>query len=522
MRIVAYCRVSTDKEDQLNSLEAQKAFFEEYAVRNGHELVHMYVDEGITGTRIKNRKQFQQMMKDAELKMFDMLVCKDISRLGRNTIDVLDSVRKLKDLKIETQFITVDMTSMGNSEFLLTILAALAQEESANMSKRVKFGKKINAEKGRVPTYVYGYNKIKGDYFNLEINHEEAETVKQIFRMYNTEGLGMGRIAHQLNQQGKKTKRNCEWSAESIAHILHNALYTGTVINGKSEIADFLSGKREQKDKSEWMIVENPNLQIISKEEFAETQRILAERRDAFNQTTTRESNKYRFSTLIKCRECGWSFRRFERTYKNTYVRWICSGRNRHGTGSCPNKTKLDDEELTLALQEYFSGVLATKKNVLEAVISEFERKYKKESCNALEMKRLQKQIEKIDKTRTKYMTMFEDDLVTREELKEKLSGMIEEKAALEAELNRHSFVEEKGYQLRTVLQATFKSIADFADVSKMSNMQLRRIIDCIEVDKDGNVDIFIKPVKELGLPETVHISQDRAQGSDRAASGTE
>ena len=101
MRIVAYCRVSTDKEDQLNSLEAQKAFFEEYAVRNGHELVHMYVDEGITGTRIKNRKQFQQMMKDAELKMFDMLVCKDISRLGRNTIDVLDSVRKLKDLKIE-------------------------------------------------------------------------------------------------------------------------------------------------------------------------------------------------------------------------------------------------------------------------------------------------------------------------------------------------------------------------------------------------------------------------------------
>ena len=173
MNIAAYCRVSTDKEDQLNSLEAQKAFFAEYTTRTGDTLIRLYADEGISGTKIKNRKEFLRMMSDAEHGLFDVVV-KDISRFARNTVDLLQNVRKLKSLGIETQFLTANMTSMGNSEFVLTIFGALAQEESANTSKRVKFGKKMNAEKGRVPNIVYGYNKTIGDYFNLEINQEEA------------------------------------------------------------------------------------------------------------------------------------------------------------------------------------------------------------------------------------------------------------------------------------------------------------------------------------------------------------
>ena len=147
MNIAAYCRVSTDKADQLNSLEAQKEFFSEYTKRTGDTLVRLYADEGISGTKIKNRKEFLRMMTDAEHGLFDMVVVKDISRFARNTVDLLQNVRKLKSLGIETQFLTANMTSMGNSEFVLTIFGALAQEESANTSKRVKFGKKMNAEK---------------------------------------------------------------------------------------------------------------------------------------------------------------------------------------------------------------------------------------------------------------------------------------------------------------------------------------------------------------------------------------
>ena len=190
MNIAAYCRVSTDKEDQLNSLEAQKNFFQEYCAKTNDNLVRLYADEGISGTKTKNRKEFLRMMSDAEHGLFQMVVVKDISRFARNTVDLLQNIRKLKSMGIETQFLTANMTSMGNSEFVLTVFGALAQEESNNTSKRVKFGKKINAEKGRVPNIVFGYDKTIGDYFNLTINQEEADVVRQIFRLYTEDGYG--------------------------------------------------------------------------------------------------------------------------------------------------------------------------------------------------------------------------------------------------------------------------------------------------------------------------------------------
>ena len=268
MNIAAYCRVSTDKSDQLNSLEAQKEFFSEYTKRTGDTLVRLYADEGISGTKIKNRKEFLRMMSDAEHGLFDMVVVKDISRFARNTVDLLQNVRKLKSLGIETQFLTANMTSMGNSEFVLTIFGALAQEESANTSKRVKFGKKMNAEKGRVPNIVYGYDKTIGDYFNLAINKEEAKVIRQIYQWYTEEGYGAAKIANMLNEKGLTTKRNCKWSQNAICRILTNEIYTGKIINGKQEVTDFLTGQRADKDETEWMVVERPELRIIDDQTF--------------------------------------------------------------------------------------------------------------------------------------------------------------------------------------------------------------------------------------------------------------
>lgn len=245
------------------------------------------------------------------------------------------------------------MTSMGNSEFVLTIFGALAQEESANTSKRVKFGKKLNAEKGRVPNIVYGYDKIIGDYFNLTVNQEEAAVVRQIYHWYTQEGYGAAKISNLLNERKVRTKRNCQWSQNGICRILTNELYTGKIINGKQEVTDFLTGRREDRDETEWMVVERPDLQIVDKETFDQAQRIMTERGKAFKVNKERHSNKYLFSTLIKCKECGWSFRRTVRTYKNTYIRWVCSGHNGKGVDSCPNAVTVDEEELIEVLQEY-------------------------------------------------------------------------------------------------------------------------------------------------------------------------
>lgn len=509
MNIAAYCRVSTDKADQLNSLEAQKEFFSEYTKRTGDTLVRLYADEGISGTKIKNRKEFLRMMADAEHGLFDMVVVKDISRFARNTVDLLQNVRKLKSLGIETQFLTANMTSMGNSEFVLTIFGALAQEESANTSKRVKFGKKMNAEKGRVPNIVYGYDKTIGDYFNLAINEEEAAVVRQIYEWYIKDGYGAAKISIFLNERGLRTKRNCQWSQNGVCRILTNELYTGKIINGKQEVTDFLTGQRADKDETEWMVVERPDLRIIEPEVFEQAQQIMQSRGKAFKVDKERQSNKYLFSTLIKCKECGWSFRRTVRTYKNTYVRWVCSGHNGRGADNCPNAVTVDEEELIEVLQEYFAELLKAKKNVIRYVVGEFQRVYKAKDENLNYEKELNAQLAKLQKTRQKYMDMYADDLISREELNDKIGGMRKEIERLENELKMVAYHLTKGEQLESVLGRTFKEIEDITDVHQMTNAQLKRIIQKIEVDKDGNVDIYLRLLGDLGLDETVLIRHD-------------
>ena len=445
-------------------------------------------------------------MRDAQHGLFDMVVVKDISRFARNTVDLLQSIRTLKALGIETTFLTANMTVLGQSEFVLTIFGALAQEESANTSKRVKFGKKMNAEKGRVPNIVYGYDKTIGDYFNLAINEGEARIVKQIYDWYLNEGYGAAKIANMLNERGLKTKRNCSFSQNAVCRILTNELYTGKIINGKQEVTDFLTGTRAEKDESEWFVTDRPDLRIIEPEQFDRAQEILHGRHDTFRIKHERQSNKYLFSTLIKCKECGWSFRRTVRTYKNTYVRWVCSGHNGKGADSCPNAVTVDEDELIRALEEYFAGLLKAKKNIISYVVKEFTKIYKAKDDNENYEKGLNDQLAKLKKTRQKYMDMYTDDLISRQELNEKIGGMKSEMERLENELKLVQYNLDKGDQLEDIIKKTFQSIEDITSVRDMTNEQLKKIIQKIEVDKEGNVDIYLRLFGDLGLDENILI----------------
>ena len=165
MRMVGYGRVSTDHEEQRDSLEHQQAFFQDFARVRGHTLVRVYADQGISGKWLKKRDGFLQMLRDAERGEFELVVVKDISRFARNTVDSLESIRRLKALGIECIFVNNSLKVLGESEFIVTIMAAIAQEESANLSKRVKFGKDITSRKGRVPPRIYGYDRL--DNFTL-------------------------------------------------------------------------------------------------------------------------------------------------------------------------------------------------------------------------------------------------------------------------------------------------------------------------------------------------------------------
>ncbi|MDY3282627.1 recombinase family protein [Dysosmobacter sp.] len=342
MRIAAYCRVSTGREEQLDSLSRQKQFFETYAARNGYELYGIYPDEGISGRALKNRREFQRMLADAEGGCFDMIVVKDVSRFARNTVDALTAVRRLRRLGVEVLFLSNNMTVLGQSEFVLTMFSALAQEESANLSARVKFGKRVTGEQGRTPTVVYGYDHV--DNLHLRVNPREAETVRYIFEQYVRDGWGCRRIAQALNDRGIPTKKGNLWDARGVGRILRNSIYCGEYVNCKYQVADFLEGRLVPAPPGDRLCHRRPEWAVVPPELFRAAQRELALRQ----RPGTRYSGVHLFSGLIRCGVCGRVYGRKDRGE----VLWRCPGHDREG--SCPNRTFLREEELKEALRRHW------------------------------------------------------------------------------------------------------------------------------------------------------------------------
>ena len=179
------------------------------------------------------------------------------------------------------------------------------------------------------------------------------------------------------------------------------------------------------------------------------------------------------------------------------------------GAESCPNAVTVDEDELINALEQYFAGLLKDKKNVIRRVVSEFERVYKAKDENANLEKDLKAKISKLERTRKKYMDMFTDEIISRKELNEKLGGSLKELERLENELKMVSYHITRSEQLENILNNTFKEIESITDLRSMTNAQLKRIIQKIEVDKDGNVDIYLRLFGDLGLDSTVLICDD-------------
>lgn len=508
MKIAAYCRVSTEKEAQIDSLERQIEFFNDFTRKNGYELYKLYADEGISGKQIKHRKQFQQMMQDAKAKKFDKVVVKDVSRFARNTVDLLQSVRELKSYGVQVDFLNNGEVMEGGSEFILTILGAMAQQESANMSKRVKFGKDITAQKGRVPNLVFGYDKIPNERYTLKINEEEAKIVKEIFESYVYKGIGTTKIAWNLNDRGIRTKKTkSKWVQTSIVRMLKNTIYTGRVTNKKSEVTDFITGTRKDLPEEEWIVVEKPEIRIISDELFNRAQELLEQRSQEFKLNNKREKTEYVFSTLIYCKHCGYSFRRIKRKYTvdgPEYIRWVCSGRNSMGVNHCPNTTVIDEEELLNAIKIYLKSIIKNKIDFMKAVEKEFEKITKLRETNERSEECLLKEIEKVTVKKQKYMEMFQNEIINIQELKQYTNPLNEDIARLERELKLiTSEIKEKDV-LEKELNKTIKTVDDILNNQTITNAMLKTIIDVIEVDSDSNVEVRLKLLNEIGTNEPV------------------
>lgn len=483
MRMAAYCRVSTEKEEQLASLENQREFFEQYAQKEGDTLVKIYADEGISGKSLYKRDAFIKLLSDSGTGAFDYVAVKDISRFARNTSDFLYGIRTLRSNGVDVRFLSGNQTVIGESEFVLTVFAALAQEESANLSKRVIFGKRQSAKKGRVPNIVYGYNKT--DTYTLEINGQESGIVRLIFKWY-IEGDGTRRIAIKLNEMGIPTKKHAKWISSTVRRILQNPIYTGKVINNKSVTKDFLSGTREEIPPDEWYIHERPGLRIISDEDFELVQKKIAQRQEQYknNIPGNRYSSRHLFSNLIKCGECGKSFTAKIYRRQNIYVRYRCCVHNNSGNAHCANSVSVDERELLDAVKAYLIEAIDDKK----AFAGKLMKQYQSQISDA-DIHHLTAAKQTLEKRREKFKEMFAADIITMDELKKELTDIDRGLKCAETELEECM----QAQRADAGFDDTNTDIEKILARREYTNDNMRRIIEQIVVYPDKSVEIFMK-----------------------------
>ena len=333
-RVAAYCRVSTDNDDQANSFESQQRYFRQYIERNPDwELYAIFADEGISGTNTKKRKEFNRMIACAKNGDFDLIITKEISRFARNTLDSIFYTRDLKKHGVGVIFLNDNINTLdGDAELRLAIMSSIAQEESRKTSERVKWGQKRQMEQGVVfGRSMLGYDVKDG---KMTINEDGAKIVRLIFRKFVDEGKGTHVIARELREEGISPMRVKEWSNTVILRVIRNEKYCGDLVQKKTYTPDFLSHeKKYNRGQEEFVILKDHHEPIISRELFDKANRIL-DAKSLSQEGKAKHSNRYPFSGKIKCGRCGASYVARYKTRKNgsQYKAWRCFEGAKHGS----------------------------------------------------------------------------------------------------------------------------------------------------------------------------------------------
>lgn len=426
LRVAAYCRVSTDNEEQASSYESQIQHYTEYINSKPEwEMVRVYADEGILATSTKGREEFNAMIEDCKKGLIDMILTKSISRFARNTVDCLNYIRMLKGMNIPVYFEKESINTMDTrGEVLLTIMASLAQQESESLSKNTKMGIHYRFQQGKVMVNArnfLGYDKDESGH--LIINPEQAEIVKRIFREY-LEGKSCKKIAQGLERDGILTSRGkAKWHDTSIRKILENEKYMGDALLQKTCTVDFLNKKRVKNTGMQpQYYVEDDHEAIIPKEIFLMVQEEMA-RRSEQNACFGRRkgfSANHPFSKIVFCAECGEEFRRIHWNNRGKKsVVWRCLTRLKQ-KDQCHART-VNEETLIEAFLEALNEIVGNSddyltrlKENLETAINEVHP----ESAAALATKMAKLQQELIDRTerRENYDDITEEILRLREQ----------------------------------------------------------------------------------------------------------
>ncbi len=397
LRVAAYCRVSTDSDEQASSYEVQVEHYTNFINNNSEwELAGIYADDGISGTSTKNREEFNRLIQDCMDNKVDRIITKSISRFARNTLDCLKYIRQLKEKNIPVFFEKENIDTLDSKgEIMLTIMASLAQQESQSLSQNVKLGFQYRYQQGEITinhNRFLGYTKDEDGH--LIIEPAEAEVVKRIFKEY-LEGSSLIQIARNLEADGILTGAgNKKWAGTTVKGILVNEKYMGDALLAKTHTVDFLTKKRVKNNGIvPQYYVENSHEPIIPKTLFLQAQEEITRRASLKNKKgSITYSSKYALSGITYCGKCGEIYRRlhWNNRGKKSIV-WRCYSRL-DKTKDCDARTILE-EDLKQAVVEGINRVFADEGRIKEILNLSIRKLLKMENTSELETVDFQLQV---------------------------------------------------------------------------------------------------------------------------------
>lgn len=433
LKVAAYCRVSTDSDEQAGSYEMQVQHYTEYIGRNKEwELAGIYTDDGISGTNTKKREGFNEMIDDCMAGKVDMIITKSISRFARNTIDCLKYVRQMREKNIAIIFEKENINTLeASGELLLTIMASLAQQESASLSQNVKLGLQFRYQEGKVLVnheHFLGYTK--DDEGNLIIDEDEAKIVRRIYREY-LEGASLRDIAEGLERDKIKTGgKRYKWHLSTVRGILRNEKYMGDALLQKTITTDYIEKIRIKNDGTvPQYYVKDSQEPIIARDIFAQVQEEMIRRANLTSGKDGKKkriySSKYALSSICTCTKCGDIYRRIvwnNRGKKSTV--WRCCTRVENGPFACDAST-VQESELQNATVKAINQLLSCSDRMMRILKDNIETALADDNSDEIEkvnviLKKKQKELVKLAHAKKDY-TALVDEIDNLREEKQKL-----------------------------------------------------------------------------------------------------
>ncbi|OPH61915.1 hypothetical protein BC351_01350 [Paenibacillus ferrarius] len=533
MRAVYYARVSTDSDDQVNSLHNQISFFADFITENNYSKVDCgilarknnvfeyleggYADEGISGKSLKKREAFKQMIKDAKQRKFDIIITKSVARFGRSVEDTSKTVKDLKELGIGVYFLDLKVNSLDNSkEFMINLFASLAQEESNNKSYIVQFGIRKAQQMGKFTGHApFGYDVIDG---YLQINESEKVIVKRIYDLYYNQAFGHGKIARLFNKENIKTKKGAQWSQIQISRILDNPVYKGLQIQHMTQTTDINRDIRKVIPEEEWIKHNKPELLIIEKDFFDMVQiekqrrleefghisyikdkyideegniKIVQKRRIARGEK--RHSSAHIFSNLLFCQNCGSGMKRKKRkayvrndgTSKDLGYEWSCTSNDMYGKEKCAYRNAYIELDLiNFARDEivnYRNSSIISDTNINLYIQRNMDAKNDEVSIEDIEA-----EIEKINAKVELNFELLSEGTINKDEYKKRNEKQQSALKILESNLNKLKYVETEVDEIRLRYNNFKKTLENF-NQEEITNGALRRILKRINIFTDIN-----------------------------------